>query len=341
MNEFIQRIKVDLSQGGLANKKNVMVVMNTRRNARHIYDTLNEWLRNPINKILKSDVKLFYLSSNVIPIHRKDILNNLVSRLENPQTAATILICTQVIEAGIDVSFDVVYRDFGPLDSLIQVAGRCNRHLKSELPGKVFIVRLKDEKGAEFSQIVYKDITKLGATHEALTEANNQHHSNKYHFSEKEIAKRGQLYFRLMNKRKNTKECVKAVQTLNFEQINDCYKLIIDNSDKITLFIPWEENGTKILQRISSGLKKEKRNRMKIDPNFYHYIINISERDLLELKSTFQAQVTEIKRYKRRYNKYKGLKKGIKTPEGEWETVFFAVENPESVYDEAGLKFVY
>jgi len=341
INEFIQRIIVDLSQGGLAYKKNVMVVMNTRRNARYIYDTLNEWLRDPTNVILKSNVNLFYLSSNVIPIHRKEILNDLISRLENSQTINPILICTQVIEAGIDVSFDIVYRDFGPLDSLIQVAGRCNRHYKSELPGKVFIVCLEDEKGVKFSQIVYQDITKLGATHEALTQTNNQYDSNIYHFSEKEIAERGQLYFRLMNKRKNTKECVKAIQTLNFEHINDCYKLIVDNSDKITLFIPWDEKGTKILQRISSGLKKDKRNRMKIDPDFYHYIINISERDLQELKSTYQAQVTEIKRYKRRYNKYKGLKKGIKTSEGVWETVFYTLENPESVYDEAGLKLVY
>src|SRR5205823_4006709 len=62
------------------------------------------------------------------------------------------------IEAGVDIDMDLVIRDFGPLDSLIQVAGRCNRNGERER-GTVEVVRLReDDRDQEFASYIYDPV---------------------------------------------------------------------------------------------------------------------------------------------------------------------------------------
>jgi len=103
-----------------------------------VLNTVREALR--LHERLASDPRLrqrvFHLSTNLRPKDRRGIL----SELRQASNAPPLLISTQVVEAGVDLSFDRVFRAIGPIDSIIQAAGRCNRHGVGER-GNVIVVR--------------------------------------------------------------------------------------------------------------------------------------------------------------------------------------------------------
>jgi len=91
----------------------VLCVVNLKRHAQAILDEL------------KNNEAVFHLSTNLCALHRREVLEDVRSRLANKLPCR--LISTQCIEAGVDVDFPVVYRAMAPLDAIAQAAGRCNR----------------------------------------------------------------------------------------------------------------------------------------------------------------------------------------------------------------------
>lgn len=131
-----------------------LVVLNTKRSALRAY--------NMLKGILGQSAPVLFLSRWMAPKHRKEVLERLISLEKNGQKR--YLVSTQVVEAGVDLDFEWVFRDLGPLDSIIQVAGRCNRHFSMKEPGEVVIAELKDqEKNKSFSRYVYDDVLLLAS----------------------------------------------------------------------------------------------------------------------------------------------------------------------------------
>lgn len=129
----------------------VLIVCNTKKKAIALFDCLEK----------RSEIPVLHLSTNMCQIHRMEIINKVRQMLKNGEKL--ILCSTQLIEAGVDLDFPVVFRELAPLESIIQSAGRCNREGKLK-EGQVYLFQLEDksqpsrqyETFAKYAQLCYQ-----------------------------------------------------------------------------------------------------------------------------------------------------------------------------------------
>lgn len=123
----------DFIMESVEEKTSILLIVNTVNTAESIYTLLE-----------KEDFKgkLYYLSSNICPSHRMTVVEAMKKSLS--QKEATICISTQVIECGVDISFDCVIRSLSGLDSIAQASGRCNRHGEVE-EAETYIINFQKE----------------------------------------------------------------------------------------------------------------------------------------------------------------------------------------------------
>lgn len=130
------------------NEPQALGVVNTRKQAATWWELLRE-------RRLEGAL---HLSSAMCANHRAEVLKEAKRRLENDEPCR--LVATQVIEAGVDIDFPLVYRALGPLDSIVQAAGRCNREGLLLDKGRVVVFRPID---AKLPSGVYRAATDIAA----------------------------------------------------------------------------------------------------------------------------------------------------------------------------------
>lgn len=146
----------------------VLCILNLRRQAYELLVAIRRNLEERNTKDL--DESVFHLSSAMCPAHRLDRIEIIKRRLKTSNPCWVV--STQLIEAGVDIDFPVVLRAMGPLDSIVQSAGRCNRESllvdengKPRL-GEVIVFSPQD---GGLPQGIYSTATNIAVAHLDLT----------------------------------------------------------------------------------------------------------------------------------------------------------------------------
>ncbi len=128
--------------------KSYLIVMNTVDSSLDVFKKVKQRLNGNENNYM-------YLSANIVPYQRKKRIEDIRDRLKSGKKL--IVVSTQVVEAGVDIDMDVVIRDLGPFDSIMQVAGRCNRENKGS-KGEVHVFNMVRDSGSHYYERIYKKV---------------------------------------------------------------------------------------------------------------------------------------------------------------------------------------
>ncbi|MET6996926.1 CRISPR-associated helicase Cas3' [Chitinophaga defluvii] len=271
---------------------------------------------------------VYYLSTNITPYQRFEVIKQIKEDLKAKRRP--LLISTQVVEAGVDLNFDMGFRDIAPIDAIIQVAGRINREANPQQPEKphlpLYIVDFGDCK-AIYSAITYLNAQAALANKSIVHEAEYLTLVNEY-FSTTS-ASGGFDYSR---------EIFNAMKTLNYDKgprsVAD-FRIIEEQKNVRAVFIESDEAGSAALaayrhlldasdiaaankRKLAFDLHyKQIFNQRIISVPFYHTqdllpVHDKSENILLVDRSIFSA----------RYDQHTGFKRD-KGKEKESNTIFF------------------
>lgn len=173
-----------------------------------------------------------YLSAAIVPYERKRRIQEIKDR--NNTNQRTIVVSTQVVEAGVDIDLDIVYRAFAPLDSINQSAGRCNRNGK-KARGSVRLFKQIKRRNSIYDAILLDITTKV------LNQAIEQQFNN-YIVPEAKFYSLNESFAQLVREKialenEASLRIIKAMKKMRFEDVEKEFSLIEQKYVRYGVFI--------------------------------------------------------------------------------------------------------
>ena len=207
----------------------------------------------------------------MIPKHRKLRIEHIKESLQKAEPL--VLVSTQVVEVGVDLDFDIAVRDIGPIDSIAQTAGRCNREGKrKDTDSPFFIYRLVDDENIEYAKRVYGRVY-IDIANALIDEDSNILHLVESYYEE--------IQRRRSNQRSN--DVNTAISELDYKKVEESFRLI-DQQFKVPVFIEFDEDAVKIWKNFVDTTEPTTTPRrtelIRIRHDMEQYMIGVSETEI-------------------------------------------------------------
>ena len=227
-----------LKKAGGYNK--ILIVVNTVKHCYSLFKDIKYAIKTKKYAQDFAGYKVFLLNSTIVDQRRKDIIDFCKDK-NGEESKKVILVATQSVEAGVDLDFDIGFRAFAPLDSILQVAGRVNRENKK--PRSPLYVFPDDN-----YKYVYRGDRKAKVTEESeksFFAQNKKPDENPYRLLRT-------FYNDVVQRIKDSNQMlfVKSSQTNISDLVNLFFKQVDSNvhlieGDTVSLFIPYDKEGEK------------------------------------------------------------------------------------------------
>lgn len=279
-----------------AEVSSVLIILNTKSAVRKLYQHLKEaeWLQD-------GGVQLYHLSTGMCAAHRKDTLDKVNHALASAQPV--ICLSTQLIEAGVNVSFPCVIRSLAGLDSIAQAAGRCNRHGEAELR-QVYIIRYAEENlsslpeisiGADISEKLFREFADdPDRFHNSLLSPQAMEQYFRYYYEQIQtdldypVPKLGKNLFDLLNFNKayfqdycrTHGQPPEIVSRPAFATVEQHFQVIANQTTSV--LVPYDDKAKELLLDLNGELEPEQLSRLLRQAQ--QYVVNLFDRERIQLE---------------------------------------------------------
>lgn len=214
---------------------------------------------------------VYYLSTNITPHQRFEVIQYIKEDLKARR--CPLLISTQVVEAGVDLDFDMGFRDIAPIDSIIQVAGRINREANPQQPETahlpLYVIDFGDCQTI-YGNITYHNSQAALAGKSTINEAEYLVLVNEYF---QNVSQAGGFDY--------SRKIFNAMKTLNYDKgpgVVADFKIIEEQNNVRAVFIESDEAASTALaayrHMLSASTKQEANNRKMQFELHYKQVFN-------------------------------------------------------------------
>lgn len=239
-----------------ASDKNTLVVVNTIKKAQELFTKLRD------------KFSCFCLNGYMYDDHKRATIEAVRCAIDkskvDPLASKILLISTQSIEAGVDLDFDIGFREVSPISSIIQTAGRVNRHFGATR-GELYVF----PEISKFTNLIYGDLYKVSGA--ILSDLKQKE------VRESEILEISNLYFQKISNQLENLHIKSEIEKLEFENINQKIEDIMNNNYKQTIIIEPEENFIKDFEAKIFEIKNSPNEQFTIRDLFKNHIRKLSK----------------------------------------------------------------